>query len=1570
MLIIFTVMFIVLYSLPVKEENQMKTYELDEKPIHNSRMLASYIDRTSVINIKNDTDFGWQAGNESWPGQGTWDDPYIIQNYNITNSSTCITIHDVSIHFVIRGCLVTADVPGFGDGISLDNVTHCYIEDCVILEKSRGIDLNDCNNALIDNCTIQDHLIAITAYDAFNTTIMNCAISNPSIMGDGVSLAYSDNSTLYNNTLTDIFGEMAAVYCDTSDFINLTENDITWNRDGVRLWDCDNALIFNNTINANVNEGINLDNCDNCKIQLNEIQHNQAPNTGIHAANSPYLLILNNDINNNYKGVWISDSGNCNLTNNHIRFNNDHGVEVSNSDDCMFYNNTIHDNGQDGLFLSNCDDCNLIKNEIFSNSWGGGMIIRCGVRMFASNRVNLTNNEIYDDANEGVYGYLSHNCTLFNNTIYENGADGVYIDDSDGWRLLNNTIHDNNLGRLLNSGVHIFSSHYTSLIGNEIYDDETDGVFIQSSDNCSLIQNDIHNNLGHGVHCEMSWNVTLIDNDLWHNWDRGLHFSDCINGTIYNNRIFDNLEDGIGLYGEMGSDNTTISYNVVQDNGGYGIDLSFSDNCSIMYNTISNSTYHGINLYESDSCILFDNTIYDNGWEEWPGTPSSGIYILLSDYCDIIGNEIYNNSQNGLYIEHCNVGTIINNTIYGNHGYEGDCGLWLYESDEWYIYNNTIFENLDYGISVDNCHYCDFIENAVHGNVFTGLYVRTANNWTILNNEIYDNGGLNWDVWGVYLWHADNATVTHNWIHNNTGHGIYMLFCDTSIVHDNELYDNGWTYPEYFGSGIEARDCPEIEIISNYAYNNSQHGIWIHTCDNATIFENTVYSNNGWGGVGCGLHVEDSEHVDVILNVAYNNTQNGIYGHGSNNCKYSNNTVYANTIHGIALEYSMYCNVTSNLIFDNGVHGCFLDGCESSLFVDNDIGWNVGGNAFDTNGNSNNWDDGIGLGNFWNDYDGGEDHGIPGSSGSVDHHPWYSLQIGSASDIDYELGSTGNTMNWPAFARHAWKWEAIKNGTMFDNSLWMGYNVMVDVDGFGVGYWNITLIVYHLSGHLLCDTAYANVTDTNAPTWSPTPTNQVSELGTMFSYDLDVTDHSDIDEWWLNTTDFKVNDDGVVANQISLNVGVYWIMVWVSDIWGNTQSASFKVTVVDTTAPAWNPLPIDQEVEFGENLYYDLNATDLSPIDTWWLNTTDFKINEEGLITNTVSLGIGVYWIQVSVNDTYGNPLTDTFKVTVGDNTEPAWIEEPEDQLVEFGDIFSYDLNATDLSSLDTWWLNTTDFKINEEGLITNTVTLSVGIYAIRVSVNDTSGNVLTDSFTVTVEDNTAPAWNPIPEDQEVEYGSPFRYNLNATDLSPITSWSVNDTRFAIDSNGILTNATLLPFGGYCVKVEVGDQYGNIEDYAFQVSVVDTTPPIFIATPDDVEVEEGTTVMLLWNISDLCPSSYTILVDGEVYTSGEWNSSMTFIVIAILDLEPGEYNVTITIEDCGGNTATDSVDIEVTEVIIPSTTTTTTSIETTTTSPPPGFPVDPTTLTLAIAGAGGAIAVIVIVIVLSKKRGS
>jgi hypothetical protein len=153
----------------------------------------------------------------------------------------------------------------------------------------------------------------------------------------------------------------------------------------------------------------------------------------------------------------------------------------------------------------------------------------------------------------------------------------------------------------------------------------------------------------------------------------------------------------------------------------------------------------------------------------------------------------------------------------------------------------------------------------------------------------------------------------------------------------------------------------------------------------------------------------------------------------------------------------------------------------------------------------------------------------------------------------------------------------------------------------------------------------------------------------------------------------------------------------------------------------------------------------------------------------------------------------------------------PSDQLVELGTGFSYDLNAASDAGIHQWWVDdTTHFTIDSQGEVTNASLLPVDVYGLQVGVNDTLGNVLTTTFTVTVQDTTSPTWVTTPVDQVLAAGLLLDYQLEATDLSGIDQWAVDDiTNFAVDNTGHLTGTTPLAPGDYSLTITVADPYDN-----------------------------------------------------------------------------------------------------------------------------------------------------------------
>ncbi len=114
------------------------------------------------------------------------------------------------------------------------------------------------------------------------------------------------------------------------------------------------------------------------------------------------------------------------------------------------------------------------------------------------------------------------------------------------------------------------------------------------------------------------------------------------------------------------------------------------------------------------------------------------------------------------------------------------------------------------------------------------------------------------------------------------------------------------------------------------------------------------------------------------------------------------------------------------------------------------------------------------------------------------------------------------------------------------------------------------------------------------------------------------------------------------------------------------------------------------------------------------------------------------------VFSTGGGPAIDNIVVSDSvdyDAAPPEWTQEPTDQVIELGQDFRYDLNATDFSGVEDWWLNdNTNFVIDYNGVIYNKVDLEFGTYTINVSVDDTLGFTKSAVFNLSVQIPPSPA--------------------------------------------------------------------------------------------------------------------------------------------------------------------------------------------------------------------------------------
>ncbi len=476
--------------------------------------------------------------------------------------------------------------------------------------------------------------------------------------------------------------------------------------------------------------------------------------------------------------------------------------------------------------------------------------------------------------------------------------------------------------------------------------------------------------------------------------------------------------------------------------------------------------------------------------------------------------------------------------------------------------------------------------------------------------------------------------------------------------------------------------------------------------------------------------------------------------------------------------------------------------------------------------------------------------------------------------------------------------------------------IITNITKLDVGEYWLSVSVNDTLNNILTQNMSITVIDAIKPTWIETPTNQIIDYGIPFIYNVNATDLVAIDEYWLNSTaDFTIDNNGVIINASTLILGNYWLNISVNDTSNNILSVIIQITVLDLSAPTWIETPINQITDYGLSFHYDVNASDLVAISQYWLNDTSiFTIDNNGVISNITTIPLGIYWLNVSVNDTSNNILSVIIQITVLDLSAPTWIEIPTETIADIGKSFTYDLNATDNVAIDEYWLNSTaDFTIDNNGVIINASTLIIGIYWLNISVNDTSNNILSVTFRIIVSDLSPPSWIETPTNQIIDYGIPFSYDVNATDPLGIDRYFLNDTsNFAIDNNGVITNITTIPLGIYWLNISAEDPSNYVLSRVIQINVTDLSAPTWIETPTNQIIDYGIPFSYDLNATDNVGISQYNLNDTSIFTIDN-----NGVISNITAIPLGIYWLNISVNDTSNNVLSHVIQINITDLSAP-----------------------------------------------------
>ncbi|QIK74577.1 HYR domain-containing protein [Nocardioides piscis] len=349
-------------------------------------------------------------------------------------------------------------------------------------------------------------------------------------------------------------------------------------------------------------------------------------------------------------------------------------------------------------------------------------------------------------------------------------------------------------------------------------------------------------------------------------------------------------------------------------------------------------------------------------------------------------------------------------------------------------------------------------------------------------------------------------------------------------------------------------------------------------------------------------------------------------------------------------------------------------------------------------------------------------------------------------------------------------------------------------------------------------------------------------------------------------------------------VGTTTLTCSATDKAGNTGvSAPIDVVVTDTLGPVVTP---------PANITVGNDAATVSYEEATAIDLVDGTVPATCTPASGTRFSLGSTPVTCTATDRAGNTGTATFSVEVQDVTKPI-VTVPANVTVEAtgpdGALVTYDA-ATGHDDVDGPVDATCDKASG--------TAFPLGETEVTCSAEDAAGNVGDSSFTVTVEDTTAPTITvpePITEEATSAAGARVSFSASAEDAvdGPVstTCEPVSGSTFALGTTTVICSAT--------------DAADNTRTNSFTVTVRDTTAPT-VRVPDDTGAEATGPTGARVAYGDVSAED---IVDGPLNPTCSQASDTVFGL--------GSTTVTCTATDAAGNRGTNSFTVRVVDTTPP-----------------------------------------------------
>ena len=206
----------------------------------------------------------------------------------------------------------------------------------------------------------------------------------------------------------------------------------------------------------------------------------------------------------------------------------------------------------------------------------------------------------------------------------------------------------------------------------------------------------------------------------------------------------------------------------------------------------------------------------------------------------------------------------------------------------------------------------------------------------------------------------------YSFLHISNSIGLLLSWCNFDIAH------------------VRLRSCHSSTILNcviTLSRTSRTYGLRVENSPGLTITGLNVTKGNN------GIELRNSDNSSISNITIVHSSINGLSVYDTDNLTISNASIHTSNDDGIDVRRCTEIAVTHCNISDNSAIGLNLYDTSNSIVYGNIFSNNGEYNAYDDVGQLNQFDDGISIGNNWDDYDGTGYYLISGSSESVDRFP-------------------------------------------------------------------------------------------------------------------------------------------------------------------------------------------------------------------------------------------------------------------------------------------------------------------------------------------------------------------------------------------------------------------------------------------------------------------------------------------------------------------------------------------------------------------------------------------------------